>query len=204
MECLPREAVVQIAQVEVIIADLIKLQPANAVLKLLHLHLLDELPRHLVPLVLLLGLVLEVAPDDVEDLVFEGEAVAEAALVPHARHEQVLALGETVGADAANVLVHVALREADEEHLVHVLVAVALVDVLQVRILQVHLKHLDSRLHFPLEALLRRHEDQIVVGSLGYKGVALALEDRLRGSTHVPSDGQDAQVFFSRSNSRSL
>lgn len=85
-----------------------------------------------------------------------------------------------------------ALREADEEHLVHALVAILLVNVLQARILQVQFKLLDSRFHFALEALLRRHEDQVVISCLGYKFLALLLEDHLLRSTHVPSDRQDA------------
>lgn len=48
-----------------------------------------------------------------------------------------------------------ALREADEEHLVHALVAILLVNVLQVRILHMQFKLLDSRFHLALEALLR-------------------------------------------------
>ena len=62
----------------------------------MHLHLLDQLPRHLVSFILLLGLVLEMAPDYVEDLIFESEAVAKTALVSYSRQHQILALGKFV------------------------------------------------------------------------------------------------------------
>ena len=71
------------------------------------------------------------------------------------------------------------LREADEEHLVHALEAIFRINVHQVRLLQVLLKLLDSRDNFALEALLRRHENQVVIIGIGCKFLALRLEHRL-------------------------
>ena len=80
------QAIVKITQVEVIITNLIKLQSVDAILNLLHLHFLHKLSRHLVSLDLLLGFVLKMAPNDVEDVIFKSEAVAKTTLVTHGGH----------------------------------------------------------------------------------------------------------------------
>ena len=63
------QSIVQIAEEEAIVSELVRCEARHLELQLLHLHLVEELARHPVPLRLLLFLVLQVRADDVKDAV---------------------------------------------------------------------------------------------------------------------------------------
>ena len=92
---------------------MIKFQTVYTILKLLHLHLVDKLPRHKIPLGLLLCFVLKMAANYVKDLILQGKAVAKTSFIAHRRDKHVLALSDLVGTDSAHVLRQRLLDEAD-------------------------------------------------------------------------------------------
>jgi len=101
----------------------------HLLLQLIHLELINELSGHEIPLVLLLLLVLQMAPNHVEHSVVQDKAVAETAFVANDSDEDVLAFGVFLAVDSADVLEHGAFDEADQEHLVHVHAARGLINV---------------------------------------------------------------------------
>ena len=159
------------------------------------LHLGDEFSRHEVALVLLLNLVLEVAADDVENVVVEDKAVAEAALVAHSRDHQVLAFGQAAAGDSAQLSEKRLFDEDDQEHLVHRHVRLLLVDILEPLRLEEEFKLLRALVNLGLEALLRGEEDHIVVCGVGQELILLVCEDLIVRAAHVPRDGQNFQVL---------
>ena len=133
---------------------LVRAQALHLKLKLLHLHLIQQLAGHLVSFGLLLLLVLQVAANDVESMILQYEAVAQSTLVANCRHNEILSLGNALTHDLRNLLAQRCLNEADEEHLEHVDKAVLLVDVLESLALHVGFQHLDARSHLIAETLL--------------------------------------------------
>ena len=82
-------------------------------MKLLHLQIVDDLARHLVSFELILELVFKVASYDIEELIFQQEAVGKTSLVPNGSHEHVLPFGHFALLDHADLLEVLLFSETD-------------------------------------------------------------------------------------------
>ena len=161
------------------------------VLQLLQFQVIDELSRHEVTLFLFLPFVLKVTANDVENAVFESEAVADAPFVANSGYQDVLSLGVGAGDNPTHILHEVLLHEDYEEHLVHRDEAVRLVDVLEAKSLQVVFNVLHSLRHLSLQTLLRGQENHVVFFHFGEERPQLLREKVSIGAAHIPSDSQD-------------
>ena len=90
------QSIIQVAKIKVEVSNLVKFKARDTILELLHFHLINELPRHHIPLLLLLLLMLQVTANYVEDVVLESEAIAKTAFISHRSHKHVFALGNLV------------------------------------------------------------------------------------------------------------
>lgn len=133
------ESVVQVAQIEAVVPNLVRFKAYNPILNLLQFHFVDEIARHGVSLDLFLQSVLQVAAKDVENAVFEGETVANSALVAHSGDQNVLSFGNCAGDHPTDVFQVGFLHEDNQEHLVHRNESVCLVNVFEAELLEVDL-----------------------------------------------------------------
>ena len=106
---------------------------------------------------------LQVTADDVENIVFEGKAVAETTFVSNSSDQYIKSLSDVFAFDSAHIGHESFFNKNDQEHLVHRNVTVLRVNVVESLFYQENFKLLNARIHFLHCAFLSSKENQVEV-----------------------------------------
>lgn len=97
--------------------------------------------------------------NDIKNTVFVGKTVTETTFIAYGGHHQILSFGYLVWQDVTDILVKGPLNETNQEHLIHMYLAVFLVNILETFRPQVNVQLLNSGHNLALQTFLGWEQD---------------------------------------------